>query len=218
MFDFTGWEKINEDAYVLRGFIPEDMCDEAFEESLRGSNSPNKYVNPENKGIELIGGGMLPSLVEKIESLFEGTQYEIGNFLHWYSEPGKPFGLHRDDQAHDPHPKKKTFGGVIYLAEMDGGELYYPVSNTWMQPHKGDVVVQSSACLHGANSVTGNNKRTVTFVAYDTLQDSVEMSQEWHTEHRNKTIRESKEWLESPIGKRWQKEWSWWSVLEEEDK
>jgi hypothetical protein len=87
-----------------------------------------------------------------------------------------------------------------------------------MQPHKGDVVVQSSACLHGANSVTGNNKRTVTFVAYDTLQDSVEMSQEWHTEHRNKTIRESKEWLESPIGKRWQKEWSWWNVLEEEEK
>lgn len=216
MFDFTGWEKINEDAYVLRGFIPEDMCDEAFEESFRGSNSTKKHVNPNNKGIELIHG-VMPSLVKKIESIFENTQYEVGTFLHWYSEPGKPFGIHRDDQAHDPHPNKKTFGGVIYLAEMDGGELYYPVSNTWMQPHKGDLVVQSASVLHGANYVTGNNKRTVTFVVYDKLSPAEEMSEEWHIEHRNESIRNSKEWLESEIGQRWKKEWAWWGVLKEED-
>ena len=44
------------------------------------------------------------------------------------------------------------------------------------------------------------------------------MDEDWHIEHRNKTIRNSKEWLETEIGKRWQKEWAWWGVLEEEDK
>jgi ectoine hydroxylase-related dioxygenase (phytanoyl-CoA dioxygenase family) len=160
---------------------------------------------------------MIQELVDEVTKVFENTKYEVNTFLHWYSEPQKAFGIHRDDQAHDPHPNKKAFGGVLYLAEMDGGILYYPESNTWMQPHKGDLVVQSSSVLHGADSVSGDNKRTVTFVVYDTTKPAEEMSQTWHMKYRDKTIRASKDWLESEIGKRWAIEFASWGILDSKD-
>ena len=212
--DFTGWEKINDDAYVYRNFLSDSLCDRAFKQSHAATLQEHYEENPRNKGIQLIQVPMLQELVDQVTKVFEGTQYEANTFLHWYSEPKKAFGLHRDDQAHDPHPKKKAFGGVLYLAEMDGGILYYPESNTWMQPHKGDLVVQASSVLHGAESVTGDNKRTVTFVVYDTTKPSEEMSQLWHMQYRDNKVRQSKEWLDSEIGKRWAIEFASWEILE----
>lgn len=213
MFDFTGWEKINDDAYVYRNFFSDELCAKAFEQSKIAQQEGEYSENSRNKGILLLSVPMLKEIVDPVTKLFEGTEYEANTFLHWYSEPKKAFGIHRDDQAHDPHPNKKAFGGVIYLSEMNGGILYYPESNTWMQPHKGDLVVQSSSVLHGAESAAGDNKRTVTFVVYDTSKPSEEKSQAWHMEYRDETIRNSKEWLESEIGKRWAIEFASWGVL-----
>jgi hypothetical protein len=215
--DFTGWEKVNDRAYVYRNFFSDEICDLAFEQSKVAQEEGDINENPRNKGILLLGVPMLKEIVDPIQKLFEGTKYEANTFLHWYSVPKKAFGVHRDDQAFDPHPNKKTFGGVIYLSEMDGGILYYPESNTWMQPHKGDLVIQDTSVLHGAESAAGDNKRTVTFVVYDKTRPAVNMSEEWHLEFRDNTIRNSKEWLDSEIGLRWQKEWASWGILDKED-
>ena len=212
--DFTGWEKINEDAYVYRNFYSDELCDMAFRHSEQAQEENNYKENPENKGILLLSVPMIQEIIDPVEKIFEGTKYYVDKFLHWYSIPGKPFGIHRDDEAYDPNPNKKAYGGVIYLSEMDGGILYYPETNTWMQPHKGDLVVQSSKVLHGAQHAEGYNKRTITFVVYDSTEKTEHLSREWHTAYRDDTIRESKEWLESEIGKRWLLDWSQWGVLE----
>lgn len=212
--DFTGWEKINDDAYVYRGFFSDELCDIAFKHSEQAQEE-NKYKeNPENKGILLLSVPMIQEIIDPVEKIFEGTKYYVDKFLHWYSIPGKPFGIHRDDEAYDPNPNKKAYGGVIYLSDMDGGILYYPETNTWMQPRKGDLVVQSSKVLHGAEHAEGYNKRTITFVVYDSTEKTEHLSKEWHTAYRDDTIRESTEWLKSEIGKRWQIQWSGWGVLE----
>lgn len=211
MFDFSNWEKINEDAYVYRNFLSDELCDLAFEQSRKAQEENDINENPNNRGILLIGVPMLQEVVDKVKSLFDLDQYDVNTFLHWYSEPKKPFGIHSDDQAYDPHPNEKTFGGVIYLSEMDGGILYYPETNTWMQPHKGDLVLQSSAVLHGAESAAGDNKRTVTFVVYDKSKPGTNWDQEEYLAWRNNTIKSSTEWLNSEIGKRWIAEWPYWA-------
>jgi hypothetical protein len=212
--DFTGWEKTNEDAYVLRGFFSDELCDIAFEHSKQAQEAGQFQENSNNKGILLISEPMLEEIIKPVEKIFEGTKYYVDKFLHWYSIPGKPFGIHRDDEAYDPNPHEKAFGGVIYLSDMDGGILYYPESNTWMQPRKGDLVVQSSKVLHGAEHAAGDNKRTITFVVYDPTKESVHMDREWHREFRDDTIRESKEWLDSEVGQRWIEQWSRWGILQ----
>jgi len=211
MFDFTGWEKINESAYVYRGFLSNELCDLAFEQSRIAQEEGDVNENPQNKGILLLGVPMDRRVVAKVREIFNEDEYDVNTFLHWYSVPGKPFGIHSDDQAYDAHPNKKAYGGVIYLAEMDGGRLYYPETNTWMQPHKGDLVVQSSAVLHGAESAAGDNKRTVTFVVYDKTKPGTNWDQEEYLKWRNDTIKGSKDWLDSETGKRWAEEWPFWA-------
>ena len=212
--DFTGWEKINEDAYVYRGFFSDELCDLAFEHSKQAQEANSYEENPENKGILLLSVPMIKEIIDPVEKIFEGTKYIVDKFLHWYSVPKKSFGIHRDDEAYDSNPNKKAFGGVIYLSEMDGGILYYPESNTWMQPHKGDLVVQSSSVLHGAEYAEGYNKRTITFVVYDTTKEAEDLGKAWHKEFRDSTIKKCTEWLETDIGKRWHAEFYTWGVLD----
>lgn len=212
--DFTGWEKINEDAYVYRGFYSDELCDIAFEHSKEAQEKGRYQENQNNKGILLISEPMIQEIIDPVEKIFENTKYYVDKFLHWYSIPNKAFGVHRDDESPDPNPHKKAFGGVIYLSDMDGGILYYPESNTWMQPRKGDLVVQSSKVLHGAEHAVGDNKRTITFVVYDPTKESESQTPEWYKEFRDSTIRESKEWLESDIGKRWLVKWASWGVFQ----
>jgi hypothetical protein len=220
MFDFTGWEKTNDSAYIYRGFLSDSVCDLAFQQSVTAQKEGDYNENPRNRGILLLGVPMLNKVVDAVKKIFENTEYEVNTFLHWYTVDKKPFGIHSDDQAYDPHPNKKTFGGVIYLSEMDGGALYYPETNTWMQPHKGDLVLQSSAVLHGAEPISGDNKRTVTFVVYDKTQPGTNWDQDEYLAWRNKTIKSSKEWLDSEIGKRWAIDWPGWAndLLKEEKK
>jgi hypothetical protein len=213
-FDFSGWEKINDSAYVYRNFYSEEICDMAFKQSYLAQELDDFTENPRNRGILLIGVPLISEIIDPIKKMFEGTKYHVDTFLHWYSVPGKPFGLHRDAEAYDEHPNKKAFGGVIYLAEMDGGILYYPESNTWMQPHKGDLVIQTSHVLHGAESVKGDNKRTITFVGYDTTKEAQDVSKDVYYKDRDDTIRASKDWLASDIGKRWAIEFASWGVLD----
>jgi hypothetical protein len=212
--DFTGWEKINEDAYVYRNFYSDELCDMAFKHSEQAQEENRYKENADNKGILLLSVPMIQEIIDPVEKIFEGTKYYVDKFLHWYSIPGKPFGIHRDDEAYDPNPNKKAYGGVIYLSNMDGGILYYPETNTWMQPRKGDLVVQSSKVLHGAEHAEGYNKRTITFVVYDSTKETEHLGKEWHAKYRDDTIRESTEWLKSEIGKRWQNQWARWGVLE----
>jgi hypothetical protein len=186
----------------------------AFEHSKLAQEKNDYHENPTNKGILLISVPMIQDIVDPVQKLFEGTKYIVDKFLHWYSVPKKSFGVHRDDEAYDPNPNKKAYGGVIYLSEMDGGVLYYPESNTWMQPHKGDLVVQSSSVLHGAEYAEGYNKRTITFVVYDTTKKAEDMGYEWYREFRDNTMRNATEWLETDIGKRWYSEFYTWGIID----
>ena len=204
--DFSNFEKINDEAYVWRGFLEDNICDDAFAESLALSQRPDKYVRDSDR-VELLGGAMDNRIIDKVNNFFENTDYDIKYFLHWYTAPGIWFGIHRDDEAKDITPLRKAWGGVIYLAEMDGGALFYPTNNTWMQPHKGDLVLHTAGIPHGATAVSGDNKRTITFVVYDKYvsadPDDPEKTEEKLMELRDKQVFESKEWLESDMGKLW---------------
>ena len=204
--DFSKFEKINDEAYVWRNFLDEEISDAAFQQSWELSQDPDRFVR---EGIELLGNAMDQRIIDKVEDFFKDTGYEIKYFLHWYTPPHLWFGIHRDDEAPDITPIKKAYGGVLYLSEMNGGELFYPTNNTKVQPHKGDLILHTAGIPHGATGVDGDNKRTITFVVYDpTIKvdpDDYFTSEKYLAEFREKQIFESKEFLESELGQVWLK-------------
>ena len=208
MIDFSNFEKINDEAYVWRKCFDEETCDMAFQESIWLSEDPERKYLREVDKIELISGVVYHKIRSKVKKFFENTEFKVDNYLHWYTAPGIWFNIHRDDEAYDPGPNKKVWAGVIYLADMDGGALFYPTSNTWVQPGKGDMVIHTSGVPHGATPVKGTNKRTITYVVYhkDELvdHDDPKSDLKYLSDLREFQVLESKEWLESEMGQYWQ--------------
>lgn len=213
MIDFSNFEKINDQAYVWRQFLDADLSEACFEESLNFSQGPEgfeKVVRDRDK-VELLGCGHVDErVVLKVNDFFEGTIYETSMFLHWYTPDGIWFAVHRDDEGTDSSPLKKTWAGVIYLEDLDGGVLFYPTSNTYYYPKKGDMVIHSASLPHGATPVVGGNKRTITYVVYDktTPVDPNRPNPTEMTMIKDRQVYESKEFLESEIGKWWIKDFN----------
>jgi len=210
MLDFTNFEKINDEAYVWRGFLSSEICDDAFKESISLTNHPDRIVR-EIDSVQLLGGAMDERIVDKVNEFFKGTGFFTGSFLHWYTDPGVWFAAHRDDEAFDPTPFKKTWAGVIYLADMDGGELLYPTYNTFVVPRKGDLVIHTAVLPHAATPVSTTNKRTVTFVVYDEsnpIDPNIEPYGEKVAAKKDKQIYYSKDWLDSHFGKMWMRDYN----------
>lgn len=211
MFDFTNFEKISDEAYIWRGFLDPDFTDELFKESEELSNSDYMEERPHD-GIQLLHHIVDPRVVDKVKEFAKGSGYEILYPLHWHAPRNVWFAIHRDEEAPDKTPMKKAWGLVIYLSDMDGGELFYPTNNTWVKPGKGDLVIHTASIAHGAVGVNGDNKRFITFVAYDPKIEVNPKDNATIEEERNATwatIERSLEWLESDIGEKWRKNYSW---------
>ena len=210
MIDFTNFEKINDEAYIWRGFLDPDTTDEIFNESEAISNSIHKEVRPGDR-VQLLHGDVDSRLVNKVLDFFKDTIYEIRYFLHWHVPRNTWFAIHRDEEAPDPTPMKKAWGGVIYLSDMNGGELFYPVNNTWVKPGKGDLILHTASIAHGAMGVDGDNKRFVTFVVYDITKE-VNPDDHPSTEEEAlitwKQTMDATEWFNSEIGLKWRKEYN----------
>jgi hypothetical protein len=221
MIDFSNFEKISDEAYVWRNFLGDELSDALFAESVAISEGPtgiddsNGYAREDRSDrVQLLHGPVDQRAVDKVNEFFKDTEFEIRYFLHWHNPADIWFPIHRDEEAPDPTPLKKAWGGVLYLSEMDGGELFYPTNNTWFQPHKGDLVLHTASIIHGAAAVRGENKRFVTFVAYDKnkpVDPNDHPTREEEAASTMKDVMESKEWLETDLGKRFlaYQEWYW---------
>ena len=206
----NNFEKISESSYVWHNFLSTDISDEAFFESEALSKKPDKYVR-EIDGVELLGGDMSQKIVDKVEDLFKDTNWEYKNLLHWYVPKDTWFAIHRDDEGRDTYPFKKVWSAVIYLSDMDGGELFYPIENITIKPIKGDLVIHKADCPHGATPVTGDNKRTITFTIYDKNHpiDPIDIPDPEQVRKLGwEQVCESTEWLNSPMGLRWRKQYN----------
>lgn len=211
MFDLTNFEKINDEAYIWRGFLDPEFTDELFQESYELSQSENRETRP-NDRVQLLHHIVDQRVVDKIDELFKDTQYEIKYPLHWHVPRNIWFAVHRDEEAPDQTPLKKAWGLVIYLSDMDGGELFYPTNNTWVKPGKGDLVIHTASIAHGAVGVNGDNKRFITFVAYDKnipVDPNEGPSSEEERQNTWDSIESSTEWLASEIGAKWRAEYKW---------
>lgn len=211
MIDFTNFEKINDEAYIWRKFVSDELSDILFKESYDISNGPDVEIRPHDR-IQLLLHQVDQRVIDQVEDFFKDTKYDIRYFLHWHAPRDVWFAIHRDEEAPDRNTIKKAWGGVIYLSDMDGGELFYPTNNTWVKPGKGDLVLHTASIPHGAIGVNGDNKRFITFVVYDptiTVESTADISPEEEHKATWEAIENSTEWLNSEIGIRWKKEYNW---------
>ena len=183
-----------------------------FDESVALSNGSTREDREDR--VQLLHGEVDQRAVDKVTDFFKNTGFTIKNFLHWHNPPEIWFPIHRDEEAYDKTPLKKSWGGVLYLSDMDGGELFYPTNNTWFKPGKGDLVLHTASIIHGAVAVKGDNKRFVTFVVYDEnhpVNPEDQISDAEEADITMKAVMNSKEWLESDIGKKFiaYLEWYW---------
>ena len=220
MFDTTNFEKISEHSYIWRGFLSDEIVEEAFKESEFLSKNLQSEIRPYDK-IELLGAPMNKKVVDKVNDLFKDLNWEIKYFLHWHTPANTWFGIHRDNEADDETPFEKIWSGVIYLSDMDGGILFYPEENLTVKPGKGDLIIHHVSCPHGATPVIGDNKRTITFTLYDNdkpveptntsgmdntcIEISSTAAEESAKTHNY--IFTLTDWLNTDIGKAWRKDY-----------
>ena len=192
MFDTTNFEKISDHSYIWRGFLDAETAEAAFKESEDLSRFFEKQVRPYDK-IQLLGAGMNQKTIDQVDDLFKNTNFEIKYFLQW--------------------------SAVVYLADMDGGILFYPEENLTVKPGKGDLIIHHVSCPHGATPVTGDNKRTITFTLYDKTKPvaptntsgmdntciEISSTAAMRSDETHNYIFTLTDWLNTDIGKAWRK-------------
>ena len=219
MFNTTNFEKISDHAYIWRGFLDNETCDEAFKISEDASKNNENEIRPYDK-IEVFPRAVIDDRIkDKAKAIFKDLNWEVKYFLNWHTPANTWFSIHRDNEADDETPYTKVWSAVIYLSETnpDGGIVFYPEENLTVKPHKGDLLIHAASCPHGATPVTTSNKRTITFNLYDrdlpvdptntSGKDNscIDVSNRAH-EESTKTINKIltlTDWLDTDIGKAW---------------
>ena len=157
-FNKDGFTKINEEAFVYKGFIDEDHADK-----LKNMAQKSPFKVREIHPIHEIGPVEDKHINEKISGILNP-----GNHCPGLSLVNTPRGLswadHTDLDGYDNSVEgNKIFGGIIYLEDFDGGEICYKDYNTEYHPEKGDMVLHSSSVVHSVNEVKSDSRYTINF-------------------------------------------------------
>ena len=157
-------EKITDGAYIFRNFFSDDLCKKMCKDSK--DSDPGSVHLREVDNIYLIGTPVLKECIDQVNELLKCSGYWTDLYLHWMVPKGYRFYVHRDDANPDYSGFDKKWGGVIYISDFEGGELYYPDVNIECKPNKGDMVIHRSDLPHGTKINQTDERRTITFVVY----------------------------------------------------
>ena len=156
-FDQRQFIKINEDAFVFKNFITDEHADE-----MKMVAESNYFTVRESHPIHEISGYPDGKVHQMISRLLEkGTFCSNLSFVN--TPKGLFWGEHTDLLDYDKPSKKKTHGGIIYLNNFDGGDVYYPESKTSYHPNKGDMIIHRSDKVHGVKEVKSDSRYTINF-------------------------------------------------------
>lgn len=168
MINFDKAEKVLNGSYIFRNFLSEELCDKLRIDS-ENSEEGSLHLRKEDN-IYLIGTPVLQECIDEVNKLLEGSGYWADLFLHWMVPYGYHFYVHRDDANPDYSGYEKEWGGVIYLTDFEGGDLYYPEEGVEVHPNKRDMVIHRSDLPHGTRTTLTDERRTITFVVYSKKQ------------------------------------------------
>jgi hypothetical protein len=177
MIDFSKAEKITEGSYIYRNFLSDELCQKLYDQSK--NSEPEAIHYREADGIYLIGTPVLQECIDQVNNLLKGSGYWTDLYLHWMVPKNYLFYVHRDDENPDYSGYNKEWGGVIYLSDFEGGDLFYPSAdkqndlNTidpndiMCHPNRRDMVIHRSDLPHGTRKNLTDDRRTITFVVYN---------------------------------------------------
>ena len=165
MIDFSKAEKVNDEAYIFRNYLSEELCERLYDESL---NSDDFYAR-EDDNITIVRTPVHEDFKKAIDDLLEGSGFwaDDNQYLHWMAPKNYRFYEHRDDANPDYTGRTKAWGGVAYLSDFKGGALYYPTNETEVHPNRRDVVIHTASIPHGTRIIESDERRTITFVIYE---------------------------------------------------
>jgi hypothetical protein len=156
-FDKRQFVKINDYAFVFKNFITDQHADE-----MQKIAKTNHFIVRESHPIQEISGYPDGRVHEMISRLLEkGTFCSNLSFVN--TPKGLFWGEHTDLEDYNKPYQKKTHGGIVYLNNFEGGDVYYSESNTSYHPNRGDLLIHESDKLHGVTEVKSDGRYTINF-------------------------------------------------------
>jgi hypothetical protein len=156
-FDKRQFIEINPDAFVYKNFIDAEYAD-----ILKNDAYSNTFTIRDIHPIHEIHGYPDGQVHQKISRLMDKSTF-CSNLSFVNTPEGLSWAEHTDLEAYDNLKRKKIFGGIIYLENFEGGEVYYPETNTEYHPSKGDMIIHSSKVIHGVREVKSKSRYTINF-------------------------------------------------------
>jgi hypothetical protein len=174
-FDKTNFKKINENAFLFNNFISKEECDRFIELTV---------------GCEWTeaGGGQVKlcevfsdehtSLYNKIKNICDKDVVPNG-LIYSKIEKGKFWYEHKDEMGYGGNDESKLFGGVIYINDFEGGEIFYPEEGNQFKgesrwtpefggeiyhPSKGDMILHPVDVWHGTEPLLSDVRYAITFL------------------------------------------------------
>ena len=171
LFNYPGFEKIEENIWVIRNFLSKEEI-KAYVDIAEQSPEENWWKQGggwyEGKVLALHDTKVYPvavKVVEKFKTLFEKSdQYTFGSPVSIHRmKPGDDMFVHADYQELDSVEEDYVLSNVaLYHNEFEGGALYYPgVDYVEYKPQPGDLLMHpgTTKYRHGVRKVTGDKTR-----------------------------------------------------------
>jgi hypothetical protein len=155
-FNKNNFIPINENAFVLHNFLSEEEADLLFKKAFNSSFTENDHPAQQ---IAYIPDKYVH---EKISSILDNKIF-CSNLGIFNTKPGMSWEEHTDLDYHTKPRYKKLYGGIIYLNDFLGGDLFYSESNTIYHPLKGDIVLHNANTKHGVSKLLSDYRYTINF-------------------------------------------------------
>jgi hypothetical protein len=158
-FDKSKFEKINDSAYVYKNFLSEKQCNNLIYLSKKFLFKPlfDTHDAIFASG-ELINQSFLPEMMRE----FLDKETFAGGFAFGNTPKNGKWPVHTDSEG-KLDKGVKTWGGILYLNNFEGGDVFYPETNTSYHPNLGDIVLHTKYVEHGVKEVLSDVRKTIIF-------------------------------------------------------
>ena len=156
--NFSKFENINESAFLIKSFLDENLCDKIIKKTIIDLNKIKKFNKISNIKLEFY-----KEEVKKMVDSLLNNGIQSNGFTFVETPKGISWPEHTDSGNWNYANAKKLFGGIIYLNNFSGGDVYYPDTNTKYHPSKGDLIIHDVNTIHGVTLVESDFRYGIVF-------------------------------------------------------
>jgi ectoine hydroxylase-related dioxygenase (phytanoyl-CoA dioxygenase family) len=175
-FNKSKFYKINDKAFLYKNFISHDICDKLVNLSINleytegGGDAKVLFADAFNNE---------SSVVENLINDLCDEGICVNGLVYAKMKKNNKWHPHKDEMGYGGNDDSKLYGGVVYINDFDGGEIFYPIPDSegnmgleWSElyggeiykPNKGDLILHTVDAWHATKPNLSDERIALTFL------------------------------------------------------